>query len=74
MAVISLLVYHITLVLANKTTLEDLKEPEFIDPTFTFDLGAKDNFTEVFGEDCCLWFVPIKTAKGNGFVFPVQII
>lgn len=50
-----------------------MKEPFFIDPTYTFDLGAKNNIMEVFGENCCLWFLPFKTARTNGCDFPVQM-
>lgn len=70
---IALFIYHFNILLLNKTTLEDMKEPVFIDPNFTYDLGAGENFAAVFGDNCCLWFFPVETATTNGTDFPVNI-
>lgn len=69
----SLLSYHLSLISQNKTTLEDMRAPKFVDVIYTFNLGGKENFYEVFGEACCLWFLPFTTARGDGCEFPVEL-
>jgi len=36
-------------------------------------LGKLDNIREVMGPNAWLWFVPVKTALGDGITFPTRI-
>ncbi|GJQ83197.1 hypothetical protein Trydic_g18223 [Trypoxylus dichotomus] len=70
-AVTALFGFHLALMLRNQTTLEALNEPVFVE-NCTFDLGPTENFFEVFGYNCCLWFLPLPSALGNGVNFPIR--
>lgn len=59
---------HFFLLRANRTTLESGS----IDPPCVFDLGAAENWRQVFGDSAWLWFVPIHTSKGDGYSFPTR--
>ncbi|KAK9455034.1 DHHC palmitoyltransferase-domain-containing protein [Dipodascopsis uninucleata] len=37
-----------------------------------FDLGYRENFRQVMGDNPWLWFVPVPTSKGDGTQFPVN--
>ncbi|KAJ8099647.1 DHHC palmitoyltransferase-domain-containing protein [Lipomyces tetrasporus] len=37
-----------------------------------FDLGWRENFREVMGDNPWTWFWPIRTSKGNGMTFPTN--
>ncbi|KAK9468644.1 DHHC palmitoyltransferase-domain-containing protein [Lipomyces arxii] len=37
-----------------------------------FNIGWKENFKEVFGDNPILWLLPVRTTKGNGMSFPVN--
>ncbi|XP_018898890.1 palmitoyltransferase ZDHHC15B isoform X2 [Bemisia tabaci] len=73
-SLVSLFVYHLYLVSHNRTTLEAFRAPVFIrgPDKNGFNLGCGPNFTEVFGDDVLLWFVPVFTSMGDGVEFPVR--
>ena len=61
----------------NATTIETLNEisrmrKDRIPPVNPYNLGRKENFREVFGDNPLLWFLPIFTSRGNGLSFPVR--
>jgi len=72
----SLFWYHIWLLLHNRSTLEQFRAPMFennhSDPE-GWSLGKLDNIREVMGPNAWLWFVPVKTALGDGITFPTRI-
>ena len=58
---------YIPEVCVNRTTIERIAQ---VDP-HTYDKGAAQNVKEVFGESCCLWFLPIPPAEaGFGYNVP----
>jgi palmitoyltransferase ZDHHC2/15/20 len=68
LSVLILLVYHIYLVLINRTTLESSRPPVIAtgpSPN-AFHLGKRNNFLEVFGDSPLLWWLPISTSRGDG--------
>lgn len=71
-SLLSLFVYHCALVFENRTTLESFRPPVFTSGTDKkgYDIGACNNFKEVFGNDVVWWFIPIKSALGDGCTFP----
>ncbi|KAI9290604.1 zf-DHHC-domain-containing protein [Neoconidiobolus thromboides FSU 785] len=74
--------FHIYLLVNNRTTIENLertvyKVDEEDEPTASkylnvFNVGKWRNFTEVFGDNIILWFLPIRSVKGNGIVYPLS--
>lgn len=70
-AVTALFGFHVALMIRNQTTLEAMSEAQFTE-NCTFDLGAKENFLEIFGYNCCLWTIPVQTSLGNGVNFPIR--
>ncbi|XP_047987133.1 palmitoyltransferase ZDHHC2 isoform X2 [Leguminivora glycinivorella] len=71
----SLFGYHCYLVATNRTTLEAFRAPMFrggVDKN-GFSIGAYGNFKEVFGNQPCLWLVPVFTSFGDGIAFPLPI-
>ncbi|XP_050307970.1 palmitoyltransferase ZDHHC20-A-like [Anthonomus grandis grandis] len=74
MGVVSLffLCYHLYLTGRNETTLENMYPPDFLDEDMCFDLGVRGNFIEVFGNKWYLWFLPVFSSMGNGYVFLVE--
>ncbi|TRZ02070.1 hypothetical protein DNTS_016491, partial [Danionella cerebrum] len=56
-----LLVFHIWLLLCNKTTLEWLSVPFFVDGpgSEAFDVGVRANLSQVFGKKKRLWLFPV---------------
>ena len=38
---------------------------------FSYNLGKKQNFRQIFGDRPELWFLPIFSTKGDGFSYPV---
>ncbi|XP_063721152.1 palmitoyltransferase ZDHHC20-B-like [Symsagittifera roscoffensis] len=76
LGVLSLLCYHIYLLLNNKTTIESFRVPIFIhgtdeDAKRGFGIGWKNNFVQVFGTKRRFWILPVSTCLGNGNSFPV---
>uniref|UniRef100_A0ABD2WTX7 Palmitoyltransferase n=1 Tax=Trichogramma kaykai TaxID=54128 RepID=A0ABD2WTX7_9HYME len=70
----SLFFYHCFLTLNNRTTLEAFRHPVFRSGKDRngFSLGKLNNFQEVFGDIPRLWFLPIFTSLGNGWIFPIR--
>ncbi|XP_046906393.1 palmitoyltransferase ZDHHC15B-like isoform X2 [Hypomesus transpacificus] len=69
-----LLGFHCWLVARNRSTLESLLAPFFPhgpDRSY-FNVGARENFLEVFGDDKRLWLLPVFSSKGDGQNFPMR--
>ncbi|XP_064456937.1 palmitoyltransferase ZDHHC2-like [Ornithodoros turicata] len=69
----SFLYYHITLVLANSTTLENMRDPVFKVREDSFNIGWRENFLEVFGSNPLLWLIPVFSTRGDGARFPTVL-
>ncbi|KAK9882430.1 hypothetical protein WA026_021461 [Henosepilachna vigintioctopunctata] len=71
---ITLLVYHCYLLVKNETTIESMRKPVFRSDfnIKSYDIGFKQNFCEVFGNNPWLWCLPIFTTRGEGIDFPVE--
>ncbi|KAH9370514.1 hypothetical protein HPB48_020526 [Haemaphysalis longicornis] len=65
--------YHATLVALNRTTLESLRSPRFVDKDDTFNIGCYNNFVEVFGGRPHLWLLPVFSSIGDGSRFPTKL-
>ena len=66
LGVLSLLCYHIYLLLNNKTTIESFRVPIFIhgteeDAKRGFGIGWRNNFVQVFGTKRRFWILPVPT-------------
>jgi hypothetical protein len=55
---------YVPKVCLNRTTLETIARVAGA----RFDIGAAENFHQVFGENCCLWFFPTKPTI-SGFLW-----
>ncbi|KAG9508693.1 Histone-lysine N-methyltransferase NSD2, partial [Fragariocoptes setiger] len=66
-----LYLYHIHLILKNRSTLEAFRPPllRYGPDKNAFNLGASENFKQVFGTKMLLWFIPVSTSLGNGITF-----
>jgi palmitoyltransferase ZDHHC2/15/20 len=66
--------FHVELVLGNSSTLDNLERQR--NPNAgpnVFDIGAYENFVQVFGTNTCLWLLPVtptSSNKANGVVWP----
>ncbi|KAF7252958.1 hypothetical protein EG68_09155 [Paragonimus skrjabini miyazakii] len=69
-----LLVFQMHLLLTNSSTLEFYRPPSFrtLGQPGTFNLGWRRNFVEVFGNKPILWFLPVFSSKGDGYIFPTR--
>uniref|UniRef100_A0A671MTJ1 Palmitoyltransferase n=1 Tax=Sinocyclocheilus anshuiensis TaxID=1608454 RepID=A0A671MTJ1_9TELE len=69
-----LLFLHIWLLASNKTTLEWLSVPFFVDgpASEAFDVGVRANFLRVFGKSKSLWPFPVFSSQGDGQSFPLR--
>ncbi|OVA07666.1 zinc finger protein [Macleaya cordata] len=56
LSVMGFLIMHISLVIANTTTIEAYEKKTT--PKWRYDLGRKKNFEQVFGTDRRYWFIP----------------
>ncbi|KAH8039138.1 hypothetical protein HPB51_005314 [Rhipicephalus microplus] len=65
--------FHLTLVAFNRTTLESLRRPQFVDKGDTFDIGFHNNVVEVLGHSWLLWLFPVHTSLGDGSRFPTKL-
>ncbi|KAH7966951.1 hypothetical protein HPB49_020881 [Dermacentor silvarum] len=65
--------FHVTLLALNRTTLESLRSPLFVDKGDTFNIGCSNNFVEVFGRSRLLWLFPVFTSLGDGSRFPTKL-
>ncbi|TPX68485.1 hypothetical protein SpCBS45565_g02980 [Spizellomyces sp. 'palustris'] len=71
---------HAGLISGNKTTIESMEGARRVrleDNSVRlarhvniYDLGAKENFLQIFGPKWMLWFVPLPTSLGDGHTFP----
>lgn len=67
--------FHSYLLTSNKTTLESFGKQNFIrDNIASFDLGAFQNFKQVFGANPYKWLIPTGRPLGNGVHFPVRYL
>lgn len=78
--------WHVSLVLRNYTTIEYMEETRFKgdqkryltarspkDKFNIFDLGYKQNWTQVMGKSALSWFLPLRNElKGDGFRFEIS--
>ncbi|KAH8401748.1 hypothetical protein KR009_007675, partial [Drosophila setifemur] len=58
----------------NRTTMESVHAPFFLDGGENkngFNLGVKRNFREVFGGKRLLWPIPVFSTPGNGITYPL---
>ena len=66
--------FHVELVLTNSSTLDNLERQR--NPNAgpnVFDVGSYENFTQVFGTNTCMWFLPTtptNSNRANGVVWP----
>ncbi|KAA0201252.1 Palmitoyltransferase [Fasciolopsis buskii] len=62
-ALLALLLFQMTLLFGNSSTLEHFRSPNFRDSAVrqTFSLGFKANFVQVFGSRPLYWLIPIYT-------------
>ena len=56
--------FHIQLVLNNSTTIESLDKEHQIENE-KFNIGIKENWVQVFGNNCCLWLLPLDLDSGK---------
>ena len=71
-SLMSLLGYHIHLVLNNRTTLEAFRSPVFRrgPDKEGFSLGRRANLAEVFGDEVWSLLLPVFSSFGDGLTFP----
>ncbi|KAI9144777.1 DHHC palmitoyltransferase-domain-containing protein [Paraphysoderma sedebokerense] len=73
-------IFHTTLILKNRTTIENLEKTHYKIGTSTtstkvlnlFDLGKKRNWEQVMGVHKKYWWLPVKSSIGDGHVFPLN--
>jgi len=61
---------HYSMIFKNRGTLDNIL---FKHHKNVYNLGRKENFSQVFGDDPLYWFLPVFTAKGDGCSFPTTI-
>lgn len=71
MGVMCLFIYHIHLLLQNRSTLEAFRPPlmTYGPDRNAFNLGKKENCNQLFGRNKLLWLVPIFTTEGSGYSY-----
>ncbi|CAH8849344.1 unnamed protein product [Trichobilharzia szidati] len=70
-----LLLFHVYLIIRNRSTLEYFRRPNFRDKNncvYGFDLGWKENFLQVFGDKITYWLFPVFSSKGDGISFKIR--
>ena len=66
--------FHVELVLSNSSTLDNLERQR--NPNAgpnVYDIGAYENFLQVFGTNTCTWLIPLApnvSSRANGVVWP----
>ncbi|KAI3386779.1 hypothetical protein SNEBB_008863 [Seison nebaliae] len=76
LSVSSLLFYHLWLTSKNRSTLESFRAPIFATAgpdANGFNLGWRENFKEIFGNDKFLALLPIRTSRGDGSSYPSRV-
>uniref|UniRef100_A0A0N5BHU2 Palmitoyltransferase n=1 Tax=Strongyloides papillosus TaxID=174720 RepID=A0A0N5BHU2_STREA len=70
-ATLTMLLWHLTLVGRNLTTNESYRSPIFLfgADKKAYNISILHNYREVFGSKKLLWFIPVWTSKGDGFIF-----
>ncbi|KAF2354350.1 Palmitoyltransferase DHHC domain [Trinorchestia longiramus] len=77
-SLVSLMGYHIFLIIRNRSTIESFRAPIFyINHSWSqdkegFSLGAYNNFIEIFGDSRRHWFLPVFTSLGDGVKYPLK--
>ncbi|XP_065884392.1 palmitoyltransferase ZDHHC2-like isoform X2 [Dysidea avara] len=69
-----LFVFHIYLVLKNRTTLESGRAPRFVfrrNCSNAYDLGWRRNLQQIFGTNLLIGFLPISSSLGDGCDYPM---
>jgi len=61
---------HLRMVFINKTTLEQMDD---CSRGNKYDVGAMENFYQVFGRKKHLWPLPVFTAEGDGCRYPSAV-
>ena len=63
---------HFFLLMKNRTTVEMSRAPVFETGADRngYNLGAGENFHQVFGDRPVLWLFPVCSSQGDGFYFP----
>ncbi|KAJ2807569.1 palmitoyltransferase for Vac8p, partial [Coemansia furcata] len=74
--------YHVYLLLTNTTTIESYEKNNYrveagqrgtrAKYVNLFDIGYRQNFTQVFGSSWFMWLVPTNTTMGDGVRFPIS--
>ncbi|KDP42560.1 hypothetical protein JCGZ_24334 [Jatropha curcas] len=77
LSVMGFLIMHISLILANTTTIEAYEKKT--NPKWQYDLGRKKNFEQVFGTDKRYWLIPAYSEDDlkrmpvlRGFEYPIR--
>ncbi|XP_012475982.1 probable protein S-acyltransferase 14 isoform X1 [Gossypium raimondii] len=78
-SVLGFLIMHITLVGANRTTIEFQAKDKKTGLTWRYDLGWKKNYEQVFGTEKKLWLIPVYSKDDKrrmpalqGFEYPTR--
>lgn len=73
-AIILFFKFHVELVLENSSTLDNLERQR--NPNAgpnVYDIGAYENFVQVFGTNTCMWPIPVAPVfanRANGVIWP----
>jgi len=57
--------FHITLLMHNTTTIEEMEKKKNPQALNLFDLGCRNNWDQVFGRNPWLWLFPVYGASGR---------
>lgn len=59
---------HVRLMMQNMTTLESMSQSDLMRITYGWNVGALANVKQVLGTNYLLWFLPLATSTGDGYV------
>lgn len=62
---------HYVYISTNQTTIEVMEKKG--KRGNIYNLGWRRNFTEIFGDNPLLWFIPVATSKGDGLTYPTTL-